>query len=204
MAKNKGSVQSYVDFTTTLPEDPAARKLMRDRYAERMRREFDDALPGMVKRHFSLPPLLTKVGDYVAMLDEARRLYVHGFYYGCVLMCAVTAERITKDMFVAAVLKPSQPVDLEKAVAALEFLSWRHAAKFLKAVGKMDDSTCKEVDKLSAQRNPYAHARGHASAAEAKKALGRLHAVVEGTVSWLKDNEIVDGVLTPRRKRAKG
>jgi hypothetical protein len=152
----------------------------------RLRVDADKKLPIAEQRAPNLPEALVARGPYLPLLVEARELYVWGFDYGCVAMCGITAERITKDVLRAAVLVQQEgQVSTPPPVAfdQLERVEVSGLVRFLQHSGLVSKEVAEAAWQLLQLRNQYAHARGPAPAADAEKALAYLQTIVDGTVS---------------------
>jgi hypothetical protein len=146
--------------------------------------------------------MLVKPSDeYLALLLEARELFVNGYFYSCVAMCGIVGERLVKDMFRASVLvrrngNTERPTDA--VFDQLEYIDISRIIEFLKKAELLGGDAAKAALKLGKLRNTYAHARGKDREADATEAIKELHALVEGTVSVFKDFEIKEGKLVPK------
>jgi hypothetical protein len=193
----------YVDFSANRPKTEQAK----DEFREQLQIRFDKNLPDAVDRMFELPPLVlqTPDGEYLNLLLEARQLFVTGYFYSCVAMCGIVGERLVKDLLRASLLilrvaGPERPTD-----AAFDQLERVEISALLQFVGEaelLEDGPRTAAKKLLEMRNQYAHARGKNPFEDAKKAIGWLHALVEGTVSLLKDFEIKDGRFVPKTAKS--
>jgi len=134
--------------------------------------------------------------EYLGLLLEARELFVAGFHYSCVAMCGIVSERLVKDLFRSSILVqrngvPEVPSDDESD--QLEQVEMRGIVNFLSKAHLLDEDAKKAATALAELRNRYAHAHGKKAESDALKAIGLLHAVVEGTVSVFKDFQIQEG-----------
>lgn len=127
---------------------------------------------------------------YVALLLEARDLFVAGHFHACVAMCGIVAERLVKDMFRASVLvdikgKTERPSD--GAFDQLERVEISGLTRFLNESQLLSNAAAKAAKELSELRNGYAHARGRNPPADARDAVRLLDALVTDTVSVMKN-----------------
>jgi hypothetical protein len=194
----------FLDLLPNQPKDDQGRANFRHMLRER----FDARLPESVERIWDLPPIVLKepTGDYVALLLEARELFVAGYFYSCVAMCGIVGERLVKDVLRASVLveKEGQAErPKEAAFDQLERVDTSGLARFLKEAGLLGDEAAKAADKLGQLRNGYAHARGKDSPKDAIEAIRLSHILVEGTVSVFKEFEIRDGAFVRKGKPPK-
>jgi hypothetical protein len=175
--------------------------------ADRFRRQFEQALPEALNRYSELPATMMRLGPFVALLDEVRKHYAWGRFHSCIVMSGVAAERILKDLLLAALRVPSGGVAVpvpQEAAKHLERLALEDVREFLVKSGRLDKGLRKAAQELARLRNTYAHAAGGGAEADARTAVRCLHEIVEGTVSVFKDYEIVDGVLVPRQPGTSG
>jgi hypothetical protein len=141
----------------------------------------------MVERLWDLPSIMVKPeGEYLALLTEARALYLAGHFYACVAMCGIVGERLVKDAFRASVLLqkggPPQPPS-NAALDQLERVEVSGIVRFLKEAELLSGEAAKAAERLCELRNQYAHARGKSSQSDALKAIKLLHILVEATVA---------------------
>ena len=172
--------------------------------AEFMKQRYENKLKEAVERLASLPALLVHHGEYCNLLVEARDLYVHEYYYSCIAMCGIVAERIAKDLFTRNILiiKENKAVfPPENAKRDLESFGAREICTFLINAGILNDTLKTSFKELGELRNKYAHAGGKEPQKDAVKAIKYLHAIVEGTVSIFKDFEIHEGKLVRKREK---
>lgn len=160
----------------------------------------EERLQTSVERIWELPPIILKnpQAEYVALLVEARDLYVAGNYYSCVAMSGIVGERIIKDVLRASVRiqrDGTVVVPQDKAFDQLEQVEVGGMVRFLKEAEVLAAEAAKAAEELSRLRNQYAHARGKKPERDALEAIKLLHALVEGTVSMFKDFELKDGVF---------
>lgn len=197
-----GQVNVFIDFLPNglnLPGEAGEQE--QAQYIENLKRRIDDNGPEIAKRHASLPQLLVFSGPHAQLLDEARKLYIDGYFYACVAMCGITAERIVSDIFAATILiRRDRTTAVPASPTALKQLrpGARQIREFLEACGVLSAEKKKQLEELATLRNKYTHATGDASASDAVESLTILHRVVEGTVSVFKDFKIHQGKLIPR------
>lgn len=83
----------YIDF---LPNQPKADKT-RDNFRNILKGKLEERLEASVDRIWDLPQLAVEPeGEYLALLLEARDLYVDGRFYLCGAMCGIVGERLIK------------------------------------------------------------------------------------------------------------
>src|SRR5262249_36462670 len=192
--------QVYLDL---LPNQPKIEQT-RDNFRKSVRERFENGLDARVVGGWELPTIIVEPeGEYLALLLEARELYIAGHFYSCVAMCGIVGERLVKDVLRANILirndgMPKPPPDV--AFDQLERIEVIGIIRFLKEAGLLSDEAKKAATKLGELRNIYAHAQGKEPNQDALKAIKLLHSVVEGTVSILKDFEIRDGVFVRKEQ----
>jgi hypothetical protein len=194
-------------FIDLLPNQPKNDQTRED-FRQMLRYRFEERLPQAVERIWELPPVILKepLGDYLALLREAREIFLAGHFYSCVAMCGIVAERLVKDVFRAAVLveragKAARPSDA--AFDQFEHVEVSGIVRFLKEAELLSPEAAKAAESLSKLRNQYAHARGKKPDADALEAIKLLHSLVEGTVSAFKDFEIKDGAFVRKASAPK-
>jgi hypothetical protein len=184
----------YLDVLANTPKTDAARF----NFKHVLRLKFDERVEDSVERIWELPPIiLREPGPYVELLLESRELFIAGYFYSCVAMCGIVAERLLKDLLRTSILIrrddhiPTLPS--EEAFDQLERVEMSGIVNFLNKAGLLQDKEKKAANGLGELRNQYAHARGKNPHADATKAIKLLYVLVEGTVSVFKDFEIKDG-----------
>ena len=86
-------------FLDLLPNQPKTDQT-RESFRQILRQRFEGRLTDAVERVWELPPMILKPhGEYLALLLEAREIYLAGHFYSCVAMCGIVGERLVKDMF---------------------------------------------------------------------------------------------------------
>ena len=203
MNDEKKLMNAFIDLLPNHPKNDETR----DRFRQILRQRFEERVPGMVERVWELPPIILKepFGEYLALLVEARELFLAGHFYACVAMCGIVGERLVKDLLRQCVFVEKHGQMLRPADAAfdqLERVEVNGIARFLKEAGLLSGEAAKAADALGQLRNKYAHARGKEPQRDALDAIELLHAVVEATVSALKDFEIKDGALARKATAA--
>jgi hypothetical protein len=198
VSEDETLIQVYLDLRRNFPRNDASREVFR----AQMRTRFETSLPGAVERIWDLPTIIVQPeGEYLALLVEARELFVAGHHYSCVAMCGIVAERLVKDVLRASIRianngAATPPPQL--AFDQLEHVEVSALVRFLHEARLLDSEAFKAARKLAELRNDYAHARGKNQQADALKAITLLHKLVEATVSVLKHHEIRDGRLVPK------
>jgi hypothetical protein len=189
----------FVDLSSRRPKTE-------ETYAEfrqLLQTQFTLKLPSVLERIWELPPVILKRSndEYVGLLEEARELFKMGYFYACVAMCGIVGERLVKDLlrsslFVAYETQLKPPP--EDAFDQLERVDVSALVRFFNKAQLLGDDARKAAEDLIVLRNRYAHARGEGSQTDALEAIAKLHLLLEGTVSMLKDHEIVEGRFVPR------
>ena len=193
-------IAAFIDFLPNQPKNDETR----ERFRQMLRERFEGRLADAVERIWELPPMAVKMTTtepdktlppprqdvYVALLLEARDLFVAGHFYACVAMCGIVAERLVKDMFRASVLvdikgKTERPSD--GAFDQLERVEVSGLTRFLNESHLLSNAAAKAAKDLGELRNGYAHARGKNPPADAREAVRLLDALVTVTVSVMKN-----------------
>lgn len=152
---------------------------------ERLFPNMDD----VITRYKFLPALLVSQGEYFELLKQARDLYLQGYFYSCVAMCGITAERILKDIFSKVLLVSSRGKVVppnKDAIKNLESFPAKSICKFLINSGIIDKKLRPNFQKLAELRNKYAHAAGKNPEKDARSAVVHLHEIIKETVSIFK------------------
>ena len=140
-------------------------------------------------------------GEYLALLIEARNLFVAGSFYACVAMCGIVGERLSKDILrVSLLVRRDSRTEVPSATAfdQLEHVEVNGLVRFLKETGLLSPDAARAAADLGELRNKYAHARGNQPEKDALAAIKLLHKIVEDTVSVFKEFEVSDGKLVRR------
>jgi hypothetical protein len=192
----------YVDFLSNQPKTEQTRASFRQLLQDR----FDLKLADAVERLWELPPILLQRpnDEYISLLVEARELFTMGYFYSCVAMCGIVGEKLIKDLLRGSTLvaiegaanRPSQ-----EAFDQFERVDVSAIVRFLNKAKLLSEDARQAAEGLVRLRNEYAHARGKNPQGDALEAIRKLHALLEGTVSVLKDYEIIDGKFVPRSAR---
>jgi len=172
---------------------------------ELMRQELERDLGKRISRYKELPAIMIQVSgkngkdEYAKLLQEARKLYVEGKFYSCVIICGVTSERIAKDilrkMIALKLLKKPDKTKILNFLKQLDRIPMDVVYNSIIAVEAVNKSTRKTFEKLSKLRDNYVHARRVESQEDAQKAIKYLHEIVEETVSVFKKYKIQQGKL---------
>jgi hypothetical protein len=180
----------WLDFIPNLLNHPEMAGTEKRHVANSLQERLKTRLPEMVSRYATLPILLVRRGEYYTLLIEARELYIQGYFYSCVAMCGITAERIIKDIFTESLCfkkhDKSQPKGLnDKAKSDLDSFNSKKICDFLISSGILTAKLRKPLTELGKLRNKYAHAGGKDPDNDSRSAIEYLHQIVEGTVSLL-------------------
>ena len=190
----------YCDFNPNHARDP----FLVEGLKARLRAKCEAKSEQVVARLATLPELMvySHFGEYIPLLKEAREIYSQGYFYSCVAMCGITAERMVKDILRGSVLVRSGTTEATqpdtKAFDQFERIDVSGLARFLLEANIIEKAAWEALDALFQLRNKYAHARGKAAEADALKAINHLHTFVDLTTSVLKHNKIRDGRLVPK------
>jgi hypothetical protein len=198
-APNEVLANAYKDVRSNEPKNNQAREHFRHSLEDK----FDLSLAEAVERIWELPAVILKRADdeYVRLYVEASDLFVGGYFYSCVAMCGIVGEKLVKDLLRASVVIKADGTSRrpsDEAFDQLEHVDVSAIVRFLNRAQLLSDRAAKATTELAVLRNQYAHARGKSPKADALKSLGKLHILLEGTVSILKDHEIVEGKFVPR------
>lgn len=190
-------ISLFVDFLPNHATNPMLAESLKDSYRKRLESDLDN----IIVRQGQLTALMVEPGEYVQLLVESRTLFCFGYFYACVAMCGIVAERIIKNIMRNnvytvdgnAAYKPS-----DKAFDQLERVDIRSITNFL-AEAKLISADAKAAAiNLGDLRNQYAHARGQNPEKDALKAITSLQKIVDETVSILKTHTISEGKLMPK------
>ena len=201
-APNEFLANVYVDFLSNQPKNEQTREQFRNALRNRFELKLEDA----VERVWQLPQLILQRpnDEYISLLVEARDLFTEGYFYSCVAMCGIVGEKLIKDLLRGSVLvsvdgATKRPDD--DAFDQLEHVDSSALVRFLNKARLLSDDAKKAAIDLAELRNQYAHARGKNPQSDALKAIQKLHILLDGTVSVLKDYEIIEGKFVPRTSR---
>jgi hypothetical protein len=201
--KPGSSIPVFLDLLPNAPKTDQSR----EKFRQILRERFEQRLPNSVDRIWLLPPLILKPeGEYLALLLEARDLFVDGRFYACVAMCGIVGERLIKDLMRASVLVqtssgPQTPPTV--AFDQLERIQISGVIRFLNEANLLSEEAKNAAIGLTEMRNKYAHARGMSPQSDSLKAIEQLHLMVENTVSMFKDYEIRGGTFAIKAKSPK-
>jgi len=202
--RQEGKMPVFIDTIPNWLKHPTIGKQEKTRVSEEMLKGFQKKVPDAVTRLASLPALMVQPGEYCSLLMEARELFVLGYFYSCVAMCGITAERIVKDIFSKSLLvitdsHAAPPTD--EAIKDLESFGAKDICEFLIDALVLDRNLKPAFQALGKLRNKYAHAGGKEPKRDARAAIKHLHKIIEGTVSILKDWDIKEGKLVRKLKK---
>jgi len=197
------SQRAYVDFTTNQTRHAEGR----DARHRSILAEVESKIDSIIERETKLPALIIHDGDYVELLKEARDLFRHAFFYSCVAMCGIVSERILKNILsqhIRIQINDKITHPNKNAMKRLERLTINQTIDFLSEKDCIDTDVKNSAHKLRQLRNRYAHAGGTDPEGDTLKAIQYLHKIVEGTVSLLKDHQILDGKLVSKNELEDG
>lgn len=187
----------YVDFLPNHATNPMLADSLKDSYRKRLESDLDN----IVTRQGQLSTLMVKPGEYVQLLVESRTLFCFGYYYACVAMCGIVAERIIKNIMRNNVYTVDENVvskPSDKAFDQLERVDIRSITNFLAEAKLIELDVKTAAINLSDLRNQYVHARGQNPEKDALKAITHLQKIVDETVSILKSHTISEGRLVAK------
>jgi hypothetical protein len=140
----------YLDTLANTPKTDAARL----NYGHVLSLKFKQRLKDSVERIWDLPSIMLKEpGPYVELLLESRELFIAGYFYSCVAMCGIVAERILKDLLRTTILIrrgdhiPTLPS--EDAFDQLEHLEISRIVSFLNKAGLLQDKEKRQLMDLA-------------------------------------------------------
>lgn len=203
MTNKEQQIPIFLDTTSNLLKHPVFGKEEKEKEAEAIVNLIRKRAPSMVERYATLPPIMVHHGEYCDLLREARSLFIYGYFYSCVAMCGIVAERIVKDIFQKAIFvrkgKYVTNVRSDEALILDRFPA-KEICNFLIKCEIIDKKIAKDFEELGVLRNKYVHAGAKASQDDAELAIKHLHRIVENTVSVFKNYSIKEGKLVPKRK----
>jgi hypothetical protein len=89
MSEQPQRMEVFLDRLSNAPKNDQTREGFR----QVLRQQFQDELTNVVERVWDLPPMIVKPhGEYLALLIEARKLYLIGYFYSCVAMGGIVVE----------------------------------------------------------------------------------------------------------------
>ena len=182
MTNKQRPIPMFIDLIPNMLKDAAWGPKEKKRLAKSLCERFELRIDDAVTRYSSLSPLMVHAGDYCDLLREARDLYVYGYFYSCVAMCGITAERIAKDIFMRSLLVISDGKALppsSEAMEDLESFGAKSICKFLIDVGLLKKKLQASFKNMGELRNKYSHAGGKTPEKDAQNAIGYLHDIVD-------------------------
>jgi len=204
MVQESQKVTVFLDATPNLLKHPVGKTMLRKTLAQFMHENIDSNIDKMVDRYAFLPALMVHHGEYCKLLSQARDLFVWGFFYSCVPMCGIVAERIVKDIFSRTLLVVSGAKATApnlKAKKDLESFGAKEICDFLIDSGILDENLRSPLKGLGELRNKYAHAGGKKPEEDARKSIKHLHSIVEGTVSVFREFDVQHGKLVRKNPK---
>lgn len=204
MVQKSQKVTVFFDATPNLLKHPAGKIMMRKKLAQSMHENIDSNIDKMVDRYASLPALAVHYGEYCKLLGQARDLFIWGYFYSCVPMCGIVAEKIVKDIFSRTLLVVSgakATAPNPKAKKDLESFGAKEICDFLIDSGVLDENLRSPLKGLGELRNKYAHAGGKKPEEDARKSIKHLHSIVEGTVSVFREFDVQHGKLVRKNPK---
>jgi hypothetical protein len=133
VTETSSTIEVFLDFLPNQPKNDQSR----EQFVSMLRLRLEERLQASVERIWDLPSIILKrpQSEYVALLVEARDLYVSGNFYSCVAMCGIVGERIIKDVLRASVRLEKDGVihiPQDKAFDQLEYVEVAGIIRFLK------------------------------------------------------------------------
>ncbi len=179
--------------------DPKARKaFLKSELLKRYKESLDEAkLERYLERHAS-GLLLGGVTPFMRFYAEAHTLYNEGYFYSCVCVCGITAERVEAEI----VRRAKSQIGAEeygKQRQQWENESHKGTANFLTHLGLITRSVADVLIRLWHKRTDYVHPSGPLQPADdAKSCIEDLAFVINELADAFKFFDIRDGVLVPK------
>jgi hypothetical protein len=183
--KNKKFNNIYLDTIPNLLKDKKYEKEIK----EQLLAQYNDKITEIINRYKILPAIVVNHGVYTKSLIEARQVYVEGYFYSCIAMCCVTAEKIAKEILIQN-LFIQQGNNLEKipaeAIKYFEKINLETIREILLKSKLISVNLRTPYKNLAELRNKYMHIREiTATKTDAISALKFLHNIIEETVSFI-------------------
>lgn len=204
MVQEQQKVMVFLDTTPNLLKHSASKIMLKKTLARSMHENIDLNIDKMVDRYAFLPALTVHHGEYCKLLSQARDLFVWGYFYSCVTMYGIVAERIVKNIFSRTLLVvrgAKITVPNQKAKKDLESFGVKEICEFLIDSGVLDEDLRSPLKTLGELRNKYAHAGGKKPEEDARKSIKHLHSIVEGTVSVFREFAVQHGKLVRKKPK---
>lgn len=136
-----------------------------------------------------------EAGPFLKFYFEARDLYREGFFYSCIAMCRITAEKICK----ALVDVVNIPIKDKKRLLDLRFynLIW-----VMSKLNIVDSEIFDHLDNIRRIGNNYIHSKGTLnSPLDSENVINSLGRLIDRTSSIFNKYDIVQGKLVPKSKK---
>jgi len=147
------TIRIHLDTTPNLMKIPYARKQIKEQEKNKFKKDF----PKMIKRMEKIPSwLTTKVGFYSKLLEEAKRCYIHGFYYATTAMIGIATERLTNELFEELVFEINRNKISKKNLFG-NSLTQQKRLKLLKNARAIKPEVYEKLNKIREIRNKYIH-----------------------------------------------
>ena len=175
----------YLDTIPNLLKDSKNEKIISDTLLA----NFNDKIAEIIERYKNLPAIVVDLGVYTESLKEARQVYVEGYFYSCIAMCCVTAEKIAKDILIQNLFIQKDD-NFEKipkeAIKYFEKINLETIREILIKSNLISVTLRAPYKKLAELRNKYMHTIDITSKeADAVSALNFLHTIIMETVSLI-------------------
>ena len=180
--------------------DPMARKMiLKKELLERYTESLDDAkLERYLAQHAS-SLLFAGVAPFMPFYDEAHTLYNEGYFYSCVCVCGITAERIESEIVHRAKAKRG-PEEYGRRREQFESEGGKGTIQFLAHLGVITKPVSERMVRLRRKRNEYAHPEGAlAMPRDAGTCIDDLAFVINELADVFKHYEIRKGVLVHKQ-----
>ncbi|MBL7148564.1 MAG: hypothetical protein ISS80_00650 [Candidatus Cloacimonetes bacterium] len=183
--KHDKSKKVYLDTIPNLLKESKNEK----KISELLLTQFNDKIAEIIDRYKTLPAIVVDLGVYTESLKEARQVYIEGYFYSCVAMCCVTAEKIAKNILIENLfLQKDDNFENtpEEAIKSFEKINLETIREILIKSNLISINLRKPYKKLAELRNRYMHRREiTATKSDAISALNFLNLIIEETVSLI-------------------
>ncbi len=144
-------VTAFIDSSSGLFNHPIVGEKSQKEFEIKLIEEYSQNMSNIIERYKLVKPFLTlNLGEYLTLLNEAKRSYTLGLYYSTVSMVGITAERYTIEI--------SENVD-NQIVRALRKGGKNQfdRLRILKTFNIIDKEIFENLDCIRDIRNRYTH-----------------------------------------------
>ncbi|MDP8201976.1 MAG: hypothetical protein P9M11_07530 [Candidatus Tenebribacter burtonii] len=175
----------YLDTIPNLLKDSINEK----KISETLLSNYNGKIAEIIDRYKNLPAIVVDIGVYTESLKEARQVYIEGYFYSCIAMCCVTAEKIAKDILIQNLFiqKDDNFENIPKeAIKYFEKINLETIREILIKSNLISGNLRNPYKKLVELRNRYMHIRDiTATKSDAISALNFLNFIIEDTISLI-------------------